>query len=235
MTNNRTGGMIIETKVRGENMGTKRRENLEQFNRQNIITAARELFAQKGVDATTVDDICKKADCSKSTIYVYFKSKHEIYTAIVLEHMKLLHDGISQCLLCLGFRQKFKAICEMLVKFNRDYPIYFESVLGNISVDAKMLQSDSLLLDIYNIGENINSLLETAIKEGVAQKEIREDIDAKPTMMVMWASICAVVSMSVNKREYIESSMKMSCDEFENLGFSLIYASIERKSEDGTH
>ena len=58
-------------------MGARKKLALEQFNRDNILTAARELFETKGVQDTTMDDIALQADYSKSTIYVYFRSKEE--------------------------------------------------------------------------------------------------------------------------------------------------------------
>ena len=51
-----------------------KRERLAAFNKGNILSAAQALFTQKGVAQTTVDDIAKAADCSKSTLYVYFAS-----------------------------------------------------------------------------------------------------------------------------------------------------------------
>ena len=49
-------------------MGARKKLALEQFNRDNILTAARELFETKGVQDTTMDDIALQADYSKSTI-----------------------------------------------------------------------------------------------------------------------------------------------------------------------
>ena len=60
-------------------MGIKKKEALMKFNQDNILLAARHLFESKGIASTTMDDIAKQADYSKSTLYVYFKSKDEIY------------------------------------------------------------------------------------------------------------------------------------------------------------
>ena len=68
-------------------MGVRKKEALEQFNRDNILGAAKELFESKGVEKTTMDDIAALADYSKSTIYVYFKSKEEIYNSIVEDYI----------------------------------------------------------------------------------------------------------------------------------------------------
>ena len=55
-------------------MNEKKKELLTKFNKDNIIRAAKELFSEQGVERTTMDEIAKKADYSKSTLYVYFKS-----------------------------------------------------------------------------------------------------------------------------------------------------------------
>jgi len=75
-----------------------KKERLSEFNRSNILSTAKELFFEKGIAQTTMDEIAKKANYSKSTIYVYFKSKDEIFDCIVLEYFILLKDGIENAL-----------------------------------------------------------------------------------------------------------------------------------------
>ena len=49
-------------------MGARKKLALEQFNRDNILTAARELFETKGVQDTTMDDIALQA--SRRFMYI---------------------------------------------------------------------------------------------------------------------------------------------------------------------
>jgi AcrR family transcriptional regulator len=56
----------------------RNKDRRSEFNRGNILDAAKRLFADKGVAQTTVDDVAREADYSKSTLYAYFKSKDEI-------------------------------------------------------------------------------------------------------------------------------------------------------------
>ena len=58
-------------------MGARKKLALEQFNRDNILTAARELFETKGVQDTTMDDIALQADYSKST-FMYISGARKI-------------------------------------------------------------------------------------------------------------------------------------------------------------
>ena len=67
-----------------------KKQALTEFHRGSILAAAERLFAEKGTDKTTMDDIAREAEYSKATLYVYFQSKEEIINAILLSGMVLL-------------------------------------------------------------------------------------------------------------------------------------------------
>lgn len=50
---------------------------------QEITQAAFELFAEKGFAATRIDDVAKRAGISKGLTYLYFKTKAELFKAVV--------------------------------------------------------------------------------------------------------------------------------------------------------
>lgn len=51
--------------------------------RDKFIEVARQLFAHKGVENTTMNDIASASDKGRRTIYTYFKSKREIFNAVI--------------------------------------------------------------------------------------------------------------------------------------------------------
>lgn len=51
--------------------------------RDKLIEVARRLFAHKGVEKTTMNDIAEASEKGRRTIYTYFKNKDEIYDAII--------------------------------------------------------------------------------------------------------------------------------------------------------
>lgn len=59
--------------------------------RQQMIDHARQLFAKHGVQNTTMNDIAEAAQKGRRTLYTYFKSKEEVFQAVVeqeLEHVR---------------------------------------------------------------------------------------------------------------------------------------------------
>ena len=59
-----------------------RREEKREATRQDILTAARALFLEKGYDATSVDDLVLAANVAKGTFYYHFNSKDELLHAL---------------------------------------------------------------------------------------------------------------------------------------------------------
>lgn len=66
--------------------------------REKLIEVARQLFAHKGIENTTMSDIANASDKGRRTIYTYFKNKREIYNAVIereSEHLVERLRGIA--------------------------------------------------------------------------------------------------------------------------------------------
>lgn len=57
-----------------------------------LVDVARQLFAKMGVENTTMNDIAVASKKGRRTLYTYFKSKDEIYMAVVESELEMLSD-----------------------------------------------------------------------------------------------------------------------------------------------
>jgi AcrR family transcriptional regulator len=57
----------------------------DSVKRRQVVEGARQVFLARGFDAASMGDIAKAAGVSKGTLYVYFKDKEELFTAIVMD------------------------------------------------------------------------------------------------------------------------------------------------------
>ncbi|MDD6209431.1 MAG: TetR/AcrR family transcriptional regulator [Bacteroidales bacterium] len=64
--------------------------------RELLVDVARQLFARMGVHNTTMNDIANASKRGRRTLYTYFKSKDEIYQAVVEEELKKLKNTMIQ-------------------------------------------------------------------------------------------------------------------------------------------
>ena len=63
--------------------------------RRAILDGAKRVFLEKGFDAAGVNDICRAAGVSKSTLYVYFADKAELFEAMIEAERARLFEGLA--------------------------------------------------------------------------------------------------------------------------------------------
>lgn len=64
--------------------------------RQKLLEVARELFAHKGLEATTMNDIAASSGRGRRTLYTYFRNKEEIYYAVIEEELERLSEKMDE-------------------------------------------------------------------------------------------------------------------------------------------
>ncbi len=72
-----TGQLIINAMKRA------RTPQAKEDRRQALLKAALDEFYEKGLTAARADDIAERAGLSKGTLYVYFKSKEDLFKALI--------------------------------------------------------------------------------------------------------------------------------------------------------
>lgn len=64
--------------------------------RQKLIDIARQLFAKNGVANTTMNDIAVASGNGRRTLYTYFNSKEEVYSAVIESELERLSDKLDE-------------------------------------------------------------------------------------------------------------------------------------------
>ena len=116
---------------------------------EEILTAAFEVFAAHGYEATRIDDVARQAGIAKGTIYLYFRDKERLFQAVVRNLIpkgfdaivktlpgsprELLRALITQMHLNVVRNEKVRAIVRMLVAESGRFPqlaeIYHQEVI----------------------------------------------------------------------------------------------------------
>lgn len=71
--------------------GTKR-----DVNRENILKIAQDIFSKYGYKKTTLDDIANAVRKGKSSLYYYFKSKEDLFQAVIMKEVDLLAKELDR-------------------------------------------------------------------------------------------------------------------------------------------
>ena len=64
--------------------------------RQKLVDVARQLFAKNGLENTTMNDIAVASGKGRRTLYTYFKSKEDVYYAVIESELERLSDRMDE-------------------------------------------------------------------------------------------------------------------------------------------
>lgn len=112
-----------------------------EFRRQEIIDAARSVFARKGFASGIMDEIASGAGLAKGTIYLYFRSKEELYKAVLHHDMEALKlDTLKRIDAAGGLREKIRAFTAARLE-NADAKRELFRIMDNESASASFTRS----------------------------------------------------------------------------------------------
>lgn len=118
------------------------------------MDAAAALFLEKGVDATTVDDIVARADTAKGTFYHHYESKSALLNAlrdqVIADFEEHIESALAKCQsddLWLALDTWIKAACDGYLKMDPLHDVVFGSESTRWTAgDEKFLQDLSAIL-----------------------------------------------------------------------------------------
>jgi len=135
--------------------------------REILIDAARQVFARKGIERTTMNDIATASKKGRRTLYMYFKNKEEISTIVIEKEMERLYEMLE------AIEKKDLPADEKLMTFIYTRLDAFKAtVTRNGSLRANFFHDSWQVAKVrkgYNLQEIalIKNILSSGIKEGI--------------------------------------------------------------------
>lgn len=101
--------------------------------REQIIQSARLVFARFGYKKTALDDIARESRKGKSTIYYYFKSKDEIFKAVIDTEAAIRAKAIEETISQIEEpQQKLKTYIYMRMQSLKMVVNYYEAIKNDL-------------------------------------------------------------------------------------------------------
>jgi len=203
---------------------TERREREKEQRRNDIIDAAERIFFSKGWSTATMDDIAEEAELSKGTLYLYFKSKNELYQAINLRGLlvleKLFQEAVNRYETGI---EKTRAIGQAYYQFYLDYPDYFNALVYFESHEIDDADENSVATECDDQGNKVLNLLIEALQKGIEDGTIRSDINPLKTAVILWGYSSGLIQLISSKGEHLQREHGLIIDELMNYAFELIH------------
>ena len=183
----------------------------EREQRQNdIIDAARKLFAAKDFDEVSMNEIAEEVGLGKSTLYLYFKNKESLYFAVVLRGTRIWAEMVKKEV------KKGNTGLEKLIlygnanrRFSNEYPDYFRLLYSPTSIkkqfDMDKMTSSGEFQEVRELFKEIMLIGIDSIEKGRDEGEIRPDVDPTEAAILLSVIYNGKVNMGDWAKELLES------------------------------
>ncbi len=139
--------------------------------RHKLVEVARELFARKGLEATTMNDIAANSGKGRRTLYTYFRNKEDIYTAVIESELERLSEKLDD-VTRLSVSPEEKVVALIYTHLN----MIRETVSRNGSLRAEFFRNIWMVEKVRRkFDDEERSLLRRVLEEGVAAAKFRID------------------------------------------------------------
>ena len=185
------------------------------------MVAAKRVFAQRGFNRATMEDIAQEAELSPGTLYLYFKSKDELYASLSLRLLQFLQIRLEH--VDNEVEQEPDAKLQALMAAMHDVYEFDPLVIINMfhlqSSENLMNLSPDLLDQIKDLSRRSLGTMAKIIDEGIKQDKF---LDRHPVAVadVFWSLFSGVVLWLTSKKlidqnkDYLKSTLDIAFEIF---------------------
>jgi AcrR family transcriptional regulator len=176
-------------------MTTIRRERLKQELRDEILSAARDLFVKEGYESASMRKIADKVGCAPATLYLHFEDKDSILAAIVIETFAKLDARMEAIASDKGdplerLRRGGRTYAQFALDHPHHYLVTFGTTGAAVYYDEHAQQSGSHSFDC----------LRRNVKACIDAGQLRfKDSDAEAVAQSLWAALHGLVMLLLTK------------------------------------
>ena len=178
----------------------ERRVEEKERRRGEIVDAAERLYAKKGWESVTMDQVAKGARLSRALLYVYFRDRDELQFAIGERALKVLRERFAEAVArhARGL-DKVEAIGRAYMEYAREFPHYFD-ICARFQAHAMSTEPGSNEGACAIAGDATMAVVVGAITTGIADGSIRADIgDPMLFAVTLWAFTHGVIQLAMAK------------------------------------
>lgn len=167
--------------------------------RLEIMTIGKDMFLTRPYAQVSMESIAEAADLSKATLYKYFSSKVEIYSAIILADAQLLADQIRDAFDPeVGVAANLRRMAHAYMSFFFGHPEYFEKLSWFYFPGRDRHLSVSLIKEVSLRIDSSRSTIEMCLRHAMARKELRP-VNVRSAAMIIYSQWLGLTYLAVAK------------------------------------
>jgi AcrR family transcriptional regulator len=199
-----------------------RKEREKLMRRQHIIDAARKVFAAKGFNRATMEEIAEKAEYSPAALYSYFQNKYELYTSLHLDLLNRMVEGVEGLLERddLDPVQKIRATADILFDIYLADPVAMENMCRAQGAEGLREMSLEMVSELNGLSARALQTAAKIIDQGIRQGLIEPSYNPIALADALWAQFTGLVLWEESKKywdqrkDFFKPTLDMSFEIF---------------------
>ena len=177
------------------NLGThERKEREKEHRREEILDAAQRIFFEKGLQLATMDEIAETAELSKGTLYLYYKSKEDLYLAVMMRGLEVLHQRFAKVVQNgQSAASMIVALNEAYVTFFEDHREYFRMLHYHVTPQFHRNVSEDMKISCNTLNQTVWNLVFGILQRGINEGFLRKDLNPAEVGVILWSSSTALM------------------------------------------
>jgi AcrR family transcriptional regulator len=172
----------------------------EDFMQEQILQAAKQLFQLHGFHKVTMDDVAKAIGKGRSSLYYYYKSKEEIFDAVMDIEIREMLTAITRAVERVPtVEQKINAFCITKLKILPEKRAFYNTLDSGMDADALSHFNKTKIMHHHRIMKQEGALLGKIIAFGIEQGEL-QDMDKKAQDVLIFVLLSSLHGL---KREMV--------------------------------
>jgi AcrR family transcriptional regulator len=196
----------------------ERKEREKKMRRQQIMEAAKKVFAAKGFGRATMDNIAEEAEFSPATLYLYFKNKDDLFASLnlrMLQHLITKMENVRDK--DLSPEKRIEALSKALYEVYLIDPLNVVNVLRFQSKERLRNLSPELSSQISEYTKRYMSAVARIFEEGVRDGDF---LDRHPIAFadIIWSLFSGLVLWEDTKkglksgRDYLRPTLELALE-----------------------
>lgn len=144
----------------------------KEAKKEEILSAAAAVFAEKGFSNTKMEDISKRAEIGKGTLYEYFRSKDDLFFALYQNLLNSFHTRIYSSL--SPEQTPTEALTAMISATLRAFDEWHDYGMLLLEFWNEHRRGKFLKLDFSDVYDKSRDILKNLIEEGIIKGEFAE-------------------------------------------------------------
>ncbi|MEX1276329.1 MAG: TetR/AcrR family transcriptional regulator [Bacteroidota bacterium] len=207
----------------------ERKEREREHRREEILNAAQRVFFEKGLQPATMDEIAEAAELSKGTLYLYYKSKEDLYLGVMIRGIDILHNMLAEATSTdEPTIVKIKNLGDTYYRYFKEHRSFFRMFYFFQNPLFHTQVSEEMMGLCHTGNQKLWKLVIDLIQRGIDEGDIRPDVDPAECSMILWSNSNGIMMRMDTQEEYFKNMLGMDLEKVLQKSMAMLFQSMLR-------